>query len=214
MKANIRTLMAAVTLAAGLAAAPMALAQADLQRQQLEKQEQERKREQRAANQETRAERREAKHEREELSNMPKPVRQTLRSETQNAKNIDYYRVEGQAGTKAAGREFGAKFTATNGHQMDVRVDRQGKVLWSHTVDNYPVSCHRLANGNTFIATYGELCEVSRDGKKVYSHKKPGSIYCAQKLRNDNILYATSGGAIVEMEPSGKQVHSLAVDGL
>src|SRR5206468_5169686 len=63
-------------------------------------------------------------------------------------------------------------------------------------------------------ATYGELCEVSRDGKKVYSHKKPGSIYCAQKLRNDNILYATSGGAIVEMEPSGKQVHSLAVEGL
>ena len=41
MKANIRTLMAAVTLAAGLAAAPMALGQADLQRQQLEKQEQE-----------------------------------------------------------------------------------------------------------------------------------------------------------------------------
>src|SRR5207247_7867064 len=72
MKANIRTLMAAVTLAAGLAAAPMALGQADLQRQQLEKQEQERKREQRAANQETRAERREAKHEREELNNMPK----------------------------------------------------------------------------------------------------------------------------------------------
>src|SRR5262249_32279912 len=47
--------------------------------------------------------------------------------------------------------------------------DREGKVLWSHNVDNYPVSCLRLANGNTFIATYTELAEVTRDGKVLYN---------------------------------------------
>lgn len=92
--------------------------------------------------------------------------------------------------------------------------DRQGKVLWSQAVDNYPVSCQRLPNGNTFIATYSELFEVTRDGRKAYSHKKPPSIYCAQKLRNGNILYAHSGGAIVELEPSGKEVRSVTVKGL
>jgi HEAT repeat protein len=92
--------------------------------------------------------------------------------------------------------------------------DRQGKVQWSHTVDNYPVSCQRLPNGNTFIATYAELAEVSRDGKKLYSYKKPNSIYCAQKLRNGHILYAHSSGKVVEMDATGKEVHSLNVDGL
>jgi HEAT repeat protein len=92
--------------------------------------------------------------------------------------------------------------------------DRQGKVLWSQTVDNYPVSCQRLANGNTFIATYSELGEVTRDGKWVYSYKKPASIYCAQKLRNGNILYAHSGGAIVELDQTGKEVRTVAIKGL
>jgi hypothetical protein len=92
--------------------------------------------------------------------------------------------------------------------------DRQGKVIWSHGVDNYPVSCQRLPNGNTFIATYSELTEVSRDGKKVYSYKRPNSIYCAQKLRNGNILYAHSGGKVVEVDANGKEIHSLTVDGL
>jgi HEAT repeat protein len=92
--------------------------------------------------------------------------------------------------------------------------DRQGKVLWSHTVDSYPVSCQRLANGNTFIATYNEFSEVTRDGKKVYARRINGSVYCAQKLRNGNILFAHSTGKIVEMQPSGREVHSLRVEGL
>ena len=116
---------AAAALAAGVMMAPTVFAQdagltAQQQAQQAKKQQ----------NQETRAERREQKREREELSNMPKPVRQTLRAETQNATNVDYYRVEGQDTTSGGkGREFGAKFTNAANHQMDIRVDREGKVI-------------------------------------------------------------------------------------
>ncbi|HMF13820.1 MAG TPA: PQQ-binding-like beta-propeller repeat protein [Gemmataceae bacterium] len=92
--------------------------------------------------------------------------------------------------------------------------DRQGTVLWSQAVSNYPVSCQRLPNGNTFIATYSELFEVTRDGKKVYSYDRPGSIYCATKLRNGNILYAHSSSGIVELGPSGKEVRTVPVQGL
>jgi HEAT repeat protein len=92
--------------------------------------------------------------------------------------------------------------------------DRDAKVQWSHSVDNYPVSCQRLPNGNTFIATYTELMEVTRDGKKEFSHKIPGSIYCAQKLHNGNILYAHSGGRIVELGSNLREVRSISVGGL
>src|SRR5262249_42118221 len=38
--------------------------------------------------------------------------------------------------------------------------DMKGNVLWEHRVPNNPVSCRRLANGNTLIATYQEVREV------------------------------------------------------
>jgi HEAT repeat protein len=92
--------------------------------------------------------------------------------------------------------------------------DREGKVLWSQTVDNYPVSCRRLPNGNTFIATYTEILEVTRDGKKEFSRRLGSSVFCAQKLPNGNILYAHSHGRIVEMTPLGTEVRSIEVGGL
>jgi hypothetical protein len=91
--------------------------------------------------------------------------------------------------------------------------DRQGEVHWKHSVKGYPVSCQRLPNGNTFIATYTELLEVTRDGQVVYSHPRPNSIYCAQKLRNGNILSINSHGLVVEIETSGKEVRSVPVGG-
>jgi hypothetical protein len=129
-------LYTAVALGLGVTAAPYAFAQdAGLNRQQQVKQENDRKKEQKRENRDneqlTRQERREAKREREQLNNMPKPVREALRSDTAQAgvKDVDYYRVEAEGGKGNAGREFGARFTAANGHKMDVRVDRDGKLL-------------------------------------------------------------------------------------
>jgi hypothetical protein len=118
---------AAAALAAGVMAAPVAFAQdAGLAAQQQAHQAAQQKKEQ---NRENRAERREQKREREQLSNMPKPVRETLKAETQNATNVDYYRAEGQDSSGGKGREFGAKFTNAQNHQIDLRVDREGKVI-------------------------------------------------------------------------------------
>jgi HEAT repeat protein len=91
--------------------------------------------------------------------------------------------------------------------------DRKGTVLWEHKVKSNPVSCQRLRNGNTFIATYNEILEVTRAGKVVYSHNKPGMIYWAEKQRNGNILYAQSTGQIIEMDTAGKEVRQIKVDG-
>jgi outer membrane protein assembly factor BamB len=82
-------------------------------------------------------------------------------------------------------------------------------------VASYPVSCQRLANGNTFIATYTEVLEVTPGGKVLYSHAgKVGSVFCAEKLRNGNILLARGDGSIVEMDTRGKEVKSVRVGGL
>jgi HEAT repeat protein len=98
-------------------------------------------------------------------------------------------------------------------HKVTER-DVHGKIHWEKTVTSSPVSCQRLPNGNTFIATMNELLEVTRDGKAVYSHQRPGSIYHAVKMRTGHILYVHSGGNLVEFDPAaGKEVRTIAVGG-
>src|SRR5262249_30502080 len=89
----------------------------------------------------------------------------------------------------------------------------QGKVLWEKQLKDHPVSCERLANGHTFIATLTELLEVNREGQTVFSIEKPDHIYCAQKLPNGHILYARPAG-LVELDPTGKEIFTLASPGM
>lgn len=90
--------------------------------------------------------------------------------------------------------------------------DFQGKVLWQHPVTDSLVACQRLSNGNTFVATYGQVYEVAPGGKTAYTHRgTQGSIYAAQKLRNGHIAYLGSNGTFVELDDSGKEVRTLAV---
>ncbi|HZT81773.1 MAG TPA: HEAT repeat domain-containing protein [Gemmataceae bacterium] len=91
--------------------------------------------------------------------------------------------------------------------------DRAGKVLWTFAVDNYPNTCRRLPNGNTLIATYGEVTEVTPEGKRVFSHRGQASIYRAQRLRNGHTLFACSSGHIVELDAAGKEVRRIPVPG-
>jgi hypothetical protein len=84
-----------------------------------------------------------------------------------------------------------------------------GKLLWKHEVADMPVSCQRLANGNTFIATYSELLEVSRQGKVVLSYKMPIRVFDARKLSNDHIIYFHEQGKLVEIDQTGKEVRSI-----
>src|SRR5262249_35278551 len=95
-----------------------------------------------------------------------------------------------------------------DGHRVTERT-REGRVVWEHKVRANPVSCQRLANGNTFIATYTELLEVTREGKTLYSIQRPSSIYNAQKLPSGNILYIHSNGHIVEVKTDGTEVRMI-----
>jgi HEAT repeat protein len=89
--------------------------------------------------------------------------------------------------------------------------DRDGKVVFEKQVAESPMTCLRLPNGNTFIATYHEVLEVDRAGKQVYAHQRPGqSIYCALKLRNGNIMTVDAGGQLIELTTEGKEVRRVA----
>jgi outer membrane protein assembly factor BamB len=92
-----------------------------------------------------------------------------------------------------------------------VERDQHGKVVWSRTVESYPTSCQRLANGNTFIATYNQLLEVTPDNKVAFTIRPGGNVYRARKLRNGHILFLNSNAQIVEVETSGKEVRRIGV---
>ena len=123
-------LAAVVALGAAVTSTTSAFGQADLQlkqarereAQQKQEQKQENKTEQRA----DRQERQQMKREREQLNNMPQPVRRALKEQTNNASNIDYFR---QKGENNDGPTFGATFTGADGHNYDVRIDREGNII-------------------------------------------------------------------------------------
>jgi hypothetical protein len=77
------------------------------------------------------------------------------------------------------------------------------------------VSCQRLANGNTFIAHYNGVMEVTMAKKEVFAvanlNQGRGIIYDAVKLPNGNFAFICGIGTVVEMDPNGKQVRSLQV---
>ena len=93
--------------------------------------------------------------------------------------------------------------------------DRSGKVLWRHAVGSLPTTCQRLPNGNTFLATNGELLEVTPDGKEVFRHTPAGagSIFRARRLRDGHVLYACESSKVVELDAAGREVRSVPLPG-
>jgi HEAT repeat protein len=93
--------------------------------------------------------------------------------------------------------------------------DRDGKILWTHATNGNPVSCQRLANGNTLIASSGEIVEVTRDHKVVLRIPGAnGTIWTAYKGKDGKILYCEAGGDVVEADAAGKRLRSVKVGGL
>ena len=90
----------------------------------------------------------------------------------------------------------------------------RGEVLWEKKLGDRPVAAQRLPNGNTFIATYSSLLEVTRGGKEVYHHKPDGTagrIYGGCKMRNGRIICVTLDGRVLELDSvNGKVLKSFA----
>lgn len=98
-----------------------------------------------------------------------------------------------------------------NGNQV-VEMDAKGKVRWTYKI-NSPLRCQRLANGNTFIATYSALTEVTRGGAVLYSYPAEGHQYHACKLRDGHIVAINAGGLVRELDPAGKEVRRVVLEG-
>lgn len=100
-----------------------------------------------------------------------------------------------------------------NGKRVTER-DLKGNIVWQHQIANnqYPIACQRLPNGNTFIATYNQVLEVTTGGKQVYSYPcTQGIIYSAQKRPDGRIAYVTSNGKLVELDEKGKELRSITL---
>lgn len=95
-----------------------------------------------------------------------------------------------------------------NGNRVSER-DRTGKELWHHTLRDNPIACQRLRNGNTLIATFNELVEVTPKGVEVHSHKHPHGFRHALQTANGHVIYITAQGHVVELDSGWKEVRSV-----
>jgi hypothetical protein len=78
--------------------------------------------------------------------------------------------------------------------------DQEGNILWEQRTAVNPIACQRLANGNTLIATYKEMYEVTRDHQEVFRHTDRRDFRDAVRLANGHILYVTGNGVLVERD--------------
>src|SRR5207244_4386418 len=110
----------------------------------------------------------------------------------------------------------GRVLIAENSAQQITERDLQGNVKWTYRVPGNPITAQRLPNGNTFIATYNQVMELSPSHEVLYTigPKQKGPqfyIFSAQKLRGGHVLCMTAQGQILEFDPaSGKDVGTLA----
>lgn len=78
--------------------------------------------------------------------------------------------------------------------------DFKGNITWQKQI-NLPLGVQRLPNGNTFIAARGQLVEIDRAGKEVFTYHRPNNdIMAAQRLRDGQIAFVTYGWVYVRMD--------------
>ena len=91
--------------------------------------------------------------------------------------------------------------------------DFKGNILWQKPV-TMPVSCQRLANGNTFIASRNLLLEVDRKDREVLSYSRPAhDLMSACKLRDGQIVCLTAGSMCLHLDARGREVASFPIGG-
>lgn len=86
--------------------------------------------------------------------------------------------------------------------------DFKGTIIWEKTMEaneGGPFAAQRLPNGHTFIVSHQQMLEVDARGKEVWRQKPDGFQYLgAHKNRDGQIVYLTSQGNCVRLDPAGK----------
>jgi HEAT repeat protein len=107
------------------------------------------------------------------------------------------------------GRILVAEYHASRVAERDVKT---GEVKWQRAVRG-PLVAQRLENGNTFVATEGQLLEFNRKGEEVFtfSFPKEEKIMKAMKLANGEIACLTNGSRVVRLDGKGKELRSFGI---
>jgi HEAT repeat protein len=109
----------------------------------------------------------------------------------------------------------GRLLIAEMGAQRVTERGMKGEILWEKRVPTWPVSCDRLANGNTLIATQQQVLEVDRSGHEVFTYNRMlGDIMSAHKTRDGYYVLVSSQGMIVRVDHTGKEVKTVRVQGV
>ncbi len=108
----------------------------------------------------------------------------------------------------------GRVLIAENSGQRVTERDLKGNVKWSFQVPGgNPIACQRLPNGNTFVATYNQVMEVTRDQKTVYmkNHGPQFYLFGCTRMRNGHTAVITAQGKVMELDGKGDQIRELSV---
>ena len=111
----------------------------------------------------------------------------------------------------------GRVLVAENNANRVTERDSKGNILWTFQCPANPICCQRLPNGNTFIASYNMVMEITPNKTEVYKYT-PGPqfyIFSAHKARNGNIVAITAQGQIIEMDSkTGQQKNTVQTNTL
>jgi HEAT repeat protein len=100
--------------------------------------------------------------------------------------------------------------------------DHTGKILWqAPNLPGTPMNVQRLANGNTFIATYGApkkggcvLVEVDRASKTVATFNNVGNapyVRAAYKMADGRMICCVTPNSCVQLDATGKEIKRFQV---
>lgn len=85
----------------------------------------------------------------------------------------------------------------------------KGEILWKREFATGPITCQRLPNGNTLMATHTQVIEVDPTGKEVFTYNTDNFRLCGvHKPRNGPLAILTSEGNCVRLDAQGKELKS------
>ena len=89
--------------------------------------------------------------------------------------------------------------------------NRQGNILWEHSMSGSPVSVARTLRGTVAVATFRELQEIDREGRVIHSLSHPSGFRAVRK-KPDGMLGAVTGdGHLLMINPEWRVVSDAVI---
>jgi HEAT repeat protein len=91
--------------------------------------------------------------------------------------------------------------------------DSAGKIVWEFHLEK-PLMAQRLPNGYTFMANEQQFLEVDREGKEIWSMRRPigERIMKARKMPNGDVAFITTGRYYLRLDSQGRELAGFPVN--